>query len=121
MKKLKCHCGDVEAEIEISSQFEKIMRCNCSICKRRGAIMSMVKNEDFKITKGQDKLKMYQFHSKIAKHYFCSNCGIYTHHNPRINPSLTGFNVGCIDDVDTFKLNNISVADGNNHPLDKKK
>ena len=34
--------------------------------------MSIVKNEDFKIIKGKDKLKMYQFHSKIAKHYFCS-------------------------------------------------
>ena len=34
--------------------------------------MSMVKNEDFKITKGQDKLKLYQFHTKVAKHYFCS-------------------------------------------------
>ena len=31
--------------------------------------MSMVKNEDFKIIKGEDKLKLYQFHSKIAKHY----------------------------------------------------
>ena len=75
--------------------FEKLvktLRCNCSICKRKSAIMSMVKNEDFKIVKGQDKLKLYQFHSKVAKHYFCSDCGIYTHHNPRINPAMTGFN-----------------------------
>tara|TARA_B100001769_G_C21892303_1_gene482110 strand:+ start:216 stop:581 length:366 start_codon:yes stop_codon:yes gene_type:complete len=121
MKKLKCHCGNVEAEINISDRFEKIMRCNCSICKRKGAVMSIVKNEDFKIIKGKDNLKMYQFNTKVAKHYFCNNCGIYTHHNPRINPSLTGFNVGCIDEIDTFKLNNIIVADGNNHPLDKKK
>ena len=83
--------------------------------------MSVVKNENFRITKGEDRLVLYQFHSKIAKHYFCSNCGIYTHHNPRINPTLTGFNVGCVDDIDTFKLDNINVIDGNNHPLDKKK
>ncbi len=121
MRILKCHCGIVEAEINIPNQFEKIIRCNCSICKRKGAIMSMVKNEDFKITKGKNKLKVYQFHSKIAKHYFCSNCGIYTHHNPRINPALTGFNIGCIDEIDTFNLKNVIVADGNNHPLDKKK
>ncbi len=121
MRKLRCHCGDVEAEINIPERIEKVMRCNCSICKRKGAIMSMVKNEDFKIIKGNDKLKLYQFHSKIAKHYFCINCGIYTHHNPRINPSLTAFNIGCIDEIDSFKINNINVADGNNHPLDKKK
>ena len=121
MRKLKCHCGMVEAAINVPDKFEKIIRCNCSICKRKGAVMSIVKNEDFKIIKGKDKLKVYQFHSKIAKHYFCSNCGIYTHHNPRINPALTGFNIGCIDEIDTFNFKNVIIADGNNHPLDKKK
>ena len=121
MKKLTCHCGAVEAEINVSGDLEKVVKCNCSICKRKGAVMSMVKNEDFKITKGEDKLKLYQFHSKIAKHYFCSVCGIYTHHNPRSNPAMTGFNVGCVDEIDTFKMNDIAVLDGNNHPLDQKK
>ena len=120
MKKLKCHCGEVEAEINIPDNLEKILKCNCSICKRKGAVMSIVKNEDFKIIKGQDKLILYQFHTKVAKHFFCINCGIYTHHNPRSNPTMTGFNVGCIDDVDTFKLKNISINNGQNHPLDNK-
>ena len=119
MKKLSCHCGQVQIEINVEN-FEKLLRCNCSICKRKGSIMSLVKNEDFKIVKGKDKLSLYQFHSKVAKHYFCSNCGIYTHHNPRIDPKITGFNVGCIDEVDIFKLENIQTADGQNHPLDKK-
>ena len=71
--------------------------------------MSMVKNEDFKIVKGEDKLKLYQFHTKVAKHYFCSNCGIYTHHNPRSNPAMTGFNLGCIDEINTFDLKDIAL------------
>ena len=120
MKKLICHCGDVEAEINVSDKLEKVLRCNCSICNRKGVIMSMVKNEDFKITKGEDKLKLYQFHSKVAKHYFCSDCGIYTHHNPRSNPAVTGFNVGCVEDIDIFKLQDVGLNDGQNHPLDKK-
>ena len=120
MLKLICHCKKVEAEIDASKNLEKVMRCNCSICKRKGAIMSMVENNKFKIVKGKDNLKMYQFHSNTAKHYFCKDCGIYTHHHPRINPSLTAFNVGCIDDIDTFKLEGVKIADGNNHPLDKK-
>ena len=119
--RLNCHCGSVEAEISVPiNELVKIVKCNCSICKRKSATMGMVKNEEFKITKGEDKLKLYQFHSKIAKHYFCTICGIYTHHNPRSNPSMTGFNVGCLDSVDTFKLENVSVNDGQNHPLDKK-
>ena len=120
MKKLTCHCGAVEGEINTLDKLEKVLRCNCSICKRKGAIMSMVKNEDFKIIKGKDKLKLYQFNTKVAKHYFCSICGVYTHNNPRSNPKMTAFNVGCIDEVDTFSLEKILIADGQNHPLDKK-
>ena len=119
MLKLTCHCKEIEAEINVSNKLTKFLRCNCSMCKRKGSIMSMVKNEEFKITKGRDKLKLYQFHTKVAKHYFCSNCGIYTHHNPRSNPAMTVFNVGCVDDYDIFKLKNISLNDGRNHPLDK--
>jgi hypothetical protein len=120
MKKLKCHCELIEAEINLVGNLKEVIKCNCSICKRKGTIMAMVKNEDFKIIKGQDKLKLYKFHTMVANHYFCSNCGIYTHHNPRSNPNMTGFNVGCIDDVNTFNFKDISVNDGKNHPLDKK-
>ena len=111
MKKLKCHCGAVEAEINLDGDLAKVIKCNCSICKRKGAIMSMVKNEDFKIVKGEEKLKLYQFHSKAVS---------YTHHNPRINPAMTGFNVGCIDEINTFDMKEVPVNDGQNHPLDKK-
>ena len=82
--------------------------------------MAMVKNRDFKLTKGLDKLQIYQFHTNVAKHYFCSVCGIYTHHNPRSNPLMTGFNIGCIDSVDTLQIKDFSLNDGKNHPLDKK-
>ncbi len=119
MKVLKCHCGKIEAQINIKN-FDKILRCNCSLCKRKGAIMSLVKSENFEIIKGKDQLSLYQFHTKVARHYFCKSCGVYTHHNPRSNPTMTGFNLGCIDEIDTFKYNRITVNDGKNHPLDKK-
>ena len=82
--------------------------------------MTMVESDNFKIIKGQECLKIYQYHTKVAKHYFCGNCGIYTHHNPRSNPAIFGINLACLDDVDTFKFENVSVNDGQNHPLDKK-
>ena len=49
-----------EAEINSTDNLNKILRCNCSICKRKGAVMSMVKSENFKITK-TDKLKFINF------------------------------------------------------------
>ena len=70
MKKLSCHCGAIEAEINLEGDLAKVIKCNCSICKRKGAIMSMVKNEDFKIVKGEDKLKLYQFIQKLLNIIF---------------------------------------------------
>tara|TARA_Y100001958_G_C21144233_1_gene482064 strand:- start:204 stop:563 length:360 start_codon:yes stop_codon:yes gene_type:complete len=119
MKKLTCHCKRIEAEINIK-HLNKILQCNCSICKRKNAVMSMVKNDEFRIVKGKDNLSLYQFHTNVAKHYFCKKCGIYTHHHPRSNPNMTGFNVGCLDEIDTFELKDIPVNNGLKHPLDKK-
>ena len=120
--KLNCHCGIIEAEINASvNELANIVRCNCFICKRKKAIMGMVKNEDFKVTKGKDKLKLYQYHTKVANHYFCNECGIYTHHNPRSAPTMTGFNLGCVDEVDVNDIKEIAFFDGKNHPMDQKK
>ena len=120
MKKLSCHCKAVLAEINIE-KIEKVLRCNCSLCKRKGAVMSLVKNENFKIIKGTDKLNLYQFHTEVAKHFFCSICGIYTHHNPRSAPAMTGFNLGCVDEVKVEDLKEVANFDGLNHPMDQEK
>ena len=55
MKKLTCHCGAVEAEVNVPDKFEKVLRCNCSVCKRKGYVMSPIGENDMKITKGEDK------------------------------------------------------------------
>ena len=50
MKKLTCHCGGVEAEVKIPENgFEKLMRCNCSICKRKGYVIGVIGSDDFKL------------------------------------------------------------------------
>ena len=93
MRKLTCHCGGVQAEVNVPEKgFEKFMRCNCSICKRKGYIIGVVGPEDFKLTKGEDLLTLYQFKTKTAQHYFCKICGIHTHNRPRINPKIYGIN-----------------------------
>ena len=83
--------------------------------------MSPINKEKVKIIKGQENLKMYQYHTKVAQHYFCSNCGIYTHHHMRSNPNMIGINVACVEGVNPYELGDITVNDGINHPLDQKK
>lgn len=118
--KASCHCGAVQLELTLPNGIENPRRCDCSMCRRRGAIAASVKLEGLRIVKGQDKLSLYQFNTKTAKHYFCSICGIYTHHQRRSNPNEFGFNVGCLEGVNPFDLGNVPVMDGVNHPADRK-
>lgn len=118
--KLLCHCGAVEIELTLPNGLEKARRCDCSMCRRRGAIVASVTLDRLKIIKGEEALKLYQFNTKTAKHYFCSNCGIYTHHQRRSDPKEFGFNVGCLEGVNPYELENVPVMDGVNHPADQK-
>ena len=118
-RKLKCHCKKVVIEVTTPEKMSNLIKCNCSLCSKKNALMAITEPKNFKIVEGENFLKKYQFHSNTANHYFCSICGIYTHHNPRSNPKMTGFNIGCIDDIDQFELDNIPTNNGKNHPLDK--
>jgi len=114
-----CHCGSVELELDLPNGIVDPRRCDCSICRRKGAIVASVPLAGITIVKGHDVLKLYQFNTNTAKHYFCSNCGIYTHHQRRSNPEQYGYNVGCLDGVNPFEIENVPTNDGVNHPADR--
>ncbi|HCG8217762.1 TPA: GFA family protein [Vibrio parahaemolyticus] len=116
-----CHCGAVVLELYLPNGIEKPRRCDCSICRRKGAIVGSVPLTNIKILKGESELKLYQFNTGTAKHYFCSNCGIYTHHQRRSDPTEYGYNIGCLEGVNPYELGAIEVMDGVNHPADRKK
>ena len=102
--KLNCHCGAIEAEINSTiNELAKIVRCNCSICKRKNAKMNLISKDDIKIIKGKENLSSYKFNTMLAEHFFCKTCGIYTHHNRRTDPNGVGINIGCIDQIDPFE------------------
>jgi len=87
--------------------------------RHRGAIAASVELDGLRVTKGEEKLTLYQFNTMTAKHYFCANCGIYTHHQRRCNPSQYAFNVACLEDIDPSDLGEVPVTDGINHPSDR--
>ncbi|GCF90237.1 GFA family protein [Shewanella sp. M-Br] len=114
-----CHCGAVVLELSLPNGIENPRRCDCSICRRKGAMVGSVPLAGIKILKGEDALKLYEFNNKTAKHYFCSICGIYTHHQRRSNPHEYGYNIGCLEGVNPFDLENVLTNDGVNHPADR--
>ena len=113
-----CHCGAVELELSLPNGIEKPRRCDCSLCRRKGAIVASVKLDGIRIVRGEDSLSLYQFNTHTAKHYFCSKYGIYTHHQRRSVPTEYGFNVGCLEGVNPYELGEIATLDGGNHPAD---
>jgi hypothetical protein len=81
--------------------------------------MGAVPMEDLRVLKGEGALSVYRFNTKTAEHYFCSTCGIYTHHRRRSKPNQYGFNVGCLDGVEPTAISGVPVNDGVNHPADR--
>ena len=105
-----CHCGAVK--FEVSTAIEPAGRCNCSLCRRKGALMSPpFEARELTIVEGEDSLTLYQFNTRVAKHYFCKHCGIYPFHQTRRDPARWRVNLGCLEGVDVYALE-ASVADG---------
>jgi hypothetical protein len=93
-----CHCGAVR--FEITSDFPELTTCDCSICRRKNALMVKVHESRFKFLSGADQLAKYQFHTHTAQHFFCRICGIYPFHRKRVTPDFLGINVYCLEGFD---------------------
>ena len=114
-----CHCGAVVLELDLPDGIVNPRRCDCSICRRKGAIVASVPLAGLKIVKGEDVLRLYQFNTNTAKHFFCSVCGIYTPHQRRSSPEQYGYNVGCLEGVNPFLLGAVTTSNGVDHPADR--
>ena len=112
----RCHCGAVRFTARLSDGFQSIRRCTCSYCRMRGALMVMASG--VRLTHGEEALTSYRFHTRTAQHFFCSRCGIYTHHQRRSDPNLYAVNVACLEGVSPFDFPETPVMDGVNHTND---
>lgn len=93
-----CHCGAVTFEIEAPETIE-CQDCNCSICSKAGFLHLILPLSKFKLLSGQDNLTTYTFNTGVAKHTFCSRCGVKPFYTPRSNPDGIDINVRCLDPV----------------------
>jgi hypothetical protein len=114
----QCHCGAVRFEATLSDGFNTIRRCTCSYCRMRGAVAVSAEMGGVKLLQGGELLTSYRFNTGSAQHFFCSRCGIYTHHQRRSNQNQYGVNVACLDGISPFDFLEVPVLDGVNHPND---
>jgi hypothetical protein len=99
-----CHCGKVRYEVK--SALEPVLKCNCSICQKRGALLTFVPAPQFTLLSGEDDLTDYQFNKKIVHHLFCHHCGIgsFARGLAPDGSAMVAINVRCLDDVDLNAL-----------------
>ena len=91
-----CHCAAVSFSVEAPEHLE-VERCNCSICSKAGFLHLIVPAGNFTLLSGEDELASYTFNSGVARHTFCSNCGIKPFYTPRSNPEGIDVNINCLD------------------------
>ncbi|HEU4548854.1 MAG TPA: GFA family protein [Rhizomicrobium sp.] len=113
-----CHCGTVKFRARLVDGLNTARRCTCSYCRMRGAVAVSAELAGLEILQGAESLSRYRFNTKTAEHYFCSRCGIYTHHRRRSTPNQFGVNVACLEGCSPFDFDEVPVMDGANHPSD---
>jgi hypothetical protein len=116
--KARCHCGRVRFSFR-SSEIKTGARCNCSLCIRRGAVLSStyIPAADFTPHYDLRDLDVYLWNEKVLSNYFCKTCGIFTYISDGEN-AKDGYrvNLGCVEGLDPLALE-INIIDGKSVPL----
>jgi hypothetical protein len=108
-----CHCGRVRFEVDVDLDHVRV--CDCSICRKRGALIHRVEERHVRLLTPLEELTRYQWHTRTAEDYFCPTCGILPFRRPRDRtsaelaegrPPFSGWsvNVRCLDGVDLASL-----------------
>jgi hypothetical protein len=95
----------------VDLDLDHVRSCDCSICRRRGALIHRVEAEHVRMLTPLEDLTLYQWHTRTAEDYFCPTCGILPFRRPRVRtpaeaapgaPEFSGWsvNVRCLDGVD---------------------
>ena len=92
-----CHCGRVRFEVIAPSRLS-VSECNCSMCSKSGFLHLIVPKSRFRLVQGEESLTTYTFNTQVAKHFFCSVCGVKSFYVPRSHPDGYSVNARCLDD-----------------------
>lgn len=90
-----CHCGRVRFEVEAPEDLE-VEDCDCSLCRMSGFLHLIVPRSRFRLLQGEDALATYTFNTGVARHHFCTVCGVKSFYIPRSNPDGVDVNARCL-------------------------
>lgn len=75
-----CHCGAIR--LGVPSLPEQLIHCNCSICRRYGALWALYEIGTVELSGQLDQLAAYIWGKRSIRTMHCKNCGCVTHWEP---------------------------------------
>jgi len=72
-----CHCGAVH--LEITTAPETVTDCNCSICRRYGALWAYYSPRQVGIAATGSATEIYMWNDRSIEFHRCKICGCITH------------------------------------------
>lgn len=100
-----CHCGRISFEVE--GDIQGVMECNCSICSKRGYLLSFFPRSKLTLSTPESDLSTYTFNTHMVKHRFCPVCGCAPFGegiNPKTKEMTAAVNVRCLEGIDLSKI-----------------
>ena len=77
MIEASCHCGAVR--LEIAEAPAEVTDCNCSICRRLGALWAYYQPGDVAVIAAPEATGAYVWGDRMLARHFCRVCGCTTH------------------------------------------
>jgi hypothetical protein len=104
LHKGSCHCGKVAYEVE--TDLAQVIECNCSICQRKGYLLTFVPRSALNVIRGEEDLATYTFNTHTIQHRFCSTCGTATFGEGKqpTGEATAAINVRCLETVDLSEI-----------------
>ena len=99
-----CHCGRIAFDVE--GDLSQVVDCNCSICRRKGALLWFVPRQQLRLLTPEADMSTYTFNKHVIQHHFCPICGMHPFGEGRdpAGNAMAAVNVRCLDDVDLDSL-----------------
>jgi hypothetical protein len=91
MPQATCHCGAVQ--ITVPSRPEYLIDCNCTICRRNGALWALYESVSVKLGGHPENTTTYIWGPRTIRTMHCKICGCATHWEPIDSNAGTKFGV----------------------------
>lgn len=100
-RRLSCHCGNIR--LTVDAELDDLLQCNCSTCRRFGAIHWYVPASAVTLVDPKRALGHYAWRFLHEGHHFCPTCGTSIMRTGYPDGKIA-INAACIEGIDVFAL-----------------